>query len=153
MKAISLWQPWATLWLLSDPDEKVFETRDWYTGVRGSLLVHAAKKRDGEVRDYLNCQHFIGRLAVHGLKPSDLAFGALIGKVNLIGCSRMDRMPAPGTLEEKAGNWSPERFAWERDSNPVLFKTPVPYRGSQGWFEVGDVEVPGRGWFDPRDLT
>lgn len=136
MKAISLWQPWATLWLLSEPDEKVFETRGWYSGYRGPLLVHAAKKRDSEVRDYLECRPFVERLAAHGLRPSNLAFGALIGTVNLIGCSRMDRMPEPSEREQMFGNWEPHRFAWERDSHPVLFERPIPYRGSQGFFEV-----------------
>jgi len=54
MTAISLWQPWATLWLLSDPDEKVFETRHWYAAHRGPLLVHAAKTRNRDVLEALN---------------------------------------------------------------------------------------------------
>ena len=142
MIAISLWQPWATLWLLSNPDEKVFETRSWYTGYRGFLLVHAAKKRDGEVRAALADQHFIDRLKVHGLRPEELAFGAIIGQVNLLGGCRMDKMPAPTELEEKAGYWEPHRFAWERRSAPTLFKSPISYRGSQGFFNAVAGERP-----------
>src|ERR1700690_2861117 len=118
MLAISLWQPWATLWLLSNPDEKVFETRHWYTGVRGPILVHAAKKRDGEVREFLECRLVRERLAIHGLRVADLAYGALIGEANIIGCCRMDRMPGPSPLERGFGNWEPDRFAWERGPNP-----------------------------------
>ncbi len=136
MTAISLWQPWATLWLLSNPDEKVFETRHWYTYVRGPVLVHAAKKRDGEVREALESRYFRERLAVHGLTPDALAFGALIGRVYLIGCSRMNVMPEPSEREFQAGNWSPERFAWERMPNPERFETPIPWTGKQGFFDV-----------------
>ncbi len=136
MTAISLWQPWATLWLLTQPDEKVFETRGWYTHVRGTVLVHAAKKRDGDVREALEDSYFGERLAAHGINMHDLPFGALIGAVHLIGCSRMDRMPEPNDRERDAGNWDSRRFAWERGPSPVTFKTPIPYKGSQGFFEV-----------------
>lgn len=136
MKAISLWQPWATLWLLTDPDEKIFETRHWYTSHRGELLVHAAKKRDGDVREALESRYWRERLAVHGLKVSDLAFGALIGQVRLVGCCRMDSMPEPSFREFRAGNWTPERYAWERGSRPRIFERPIPFRGAQGFFEV-----------------
>lgn len=136
MKAISLWQPWATLWLLTNPDEKVFETRHWPTDYRGWLLVHAAKKQDGEVRESLKCPHFQQRLAVHGLKPADLAFGALIGMVYLKGCRRMFTMAEPSTLEAMAGNWSDERYAWERAPEVKLFEKSIPYKGAQGFFNV-----------------
>lgn len=41
MKAISLWQPWATLISTGD---KTWETRSWATTYRGPLAIHAAKK-------------------------------------------------------------------------------------------------------------
>lgn len=135
MKAISLWQPWATLWLLTDPDEKICETRSWWTGFRGPLLVHAAKKRDGEVRDALSDPYFIERLAVHGLKVEDLAFGALVGRVTLEDCRRTWRLE-PTERERLAGNWEPGRFAWIRTSDVIRFAQPIPFRGAQGFFDV-----------------
>ena len=136
MMAISLWQPWATLWLLRDPDEKVFETRHWYTGYRGELLVHAAKKQDGDVRAALRDPYFQERLGAHGLTILDLSFGALIGSVRLVGCCRMDKMPPQSEREQMAGNWSPDRYAWERGRTTATFKTPIPYKGQQGFFDV-----------------
>jgi len=136
VKCISLWQPWATLWLLSDPDEKVFETRSWYTSHRGPLLIQAAKKRDGEVRNFLEARFVHERLAAHGLSVDDLVYGAIIGQVNVIGCCRMDRMPEPSERERMFGNWEPGRYAWERHSAPTLFRTPIAYRGAQGLFDV-----------------
>jgi len=141
VKAISLWQPWATLWLLSNPDEKVFETRHWGTSYRGPLLVHAAKKKDGEVKEFLGASGVIRTLHAHGLEVSDLAFGAIIGRVDLIGCSRMDRMPEPSERERMWGNWEPDRFAWGRGPSPRLFPAPIPYKGEQGFFDVPDSLV------------
>lgn len=43
MKAISLWQPWASLIALGI---KRIETRGWPTAYRGPLLIHAAKRCD-----------------------------------------------------------------------------------------------------------
>jgi hypothetical protein len=130
------------LWLL--PGEKRFETRSWSTNHRGPLLVHAAKKRDGDVREYLGCRHFVERLAAHGLTPADLAFGAIIGRVELVSCWLTEfRPPELDSLEEKAGNWERGRYAWGRASQPVLFDKPIPYRGSQGFFDVPAEVIAG----------
>lgn len=136
MKAISLWQPWALLWLLSDPDEKIFETRSWYTSHRGPLLVHAANKRDGEVRDFMGSSGLREVRQRHSLELEDFEFGALIGRVNLKGCSLISRMPEPSKREKMWGNWEPNRYAWERAPKPLVFSEPVPYKGAQGLFEV-----------------
>jgi len=42
MKALSLWQPWATLVAM---EEKRIETRCWKTDYRGELAIHATMKR------------------------------------------------------------------------------------------------------------
>lgn len=141
MRAISLWQPWATLWLLSDPDEKLFETRHWYTGYRGPLLVHASKKLDSENRGFIHSSGFEAVLERHGLTLGDLSFGAIIGRVELVSCRRMDSMPPPSYGEEMWGNWTPERFAWERGPNP-RFIDQIRYKGQQGFFEVPDSLLP-----------
>lgn len=40
MKALTLWQPWASLWA---HQLKINETRSWATTYSGPLAVHAAK--------------------------------------------------------------------------------------------------------------
>jgi hypothetical protein len=56
----------------------------------------------------------------------------------------MDRIdPWPSDREQMAGNWSPERYAWERGPSPVRFPRPVPFVGSQGFFEVSDDLISG----------
>ncbi len=140
MRAISLWQPWALAWLL--PGEKLYETRPkpWY--YRGSLLVHAAKKRDGDVRYALEDEEIIARLKLHNIAPADLAFGAIIGKVDLIDCRSMAGMPKQSKTEYLWGNWTSARFALQRGMNPVIFREPIPYRGEQGLFNVPDELIP-----------
>lgn len=41
MKAITLWQPWASLIAIG---AKKYETRSWKTNYRGPIAIHAAKK-------------------------------------------------------------------------------------------------------------
>lgn len=131
MKAISLWQPWASLWLSS---AKIHETRHWETRHRGRLLVHAAKKfvKDvpGELDDILSSEfgnHW-------GL---DLPTGAIVGMVDLVSIARTDQMPPEhvGTDDYLCGDFSPHRFAWRRGSY-WRFPTPVVHRGYQSIFEV-----------------
>ncbi len=42
MKAITIWQPWATLLAIG---AKKYETRSWATNYRGPIAIHAAVKR------------------------------------------------------------------------------------------------------------
>lgn len=136
MRAISLWQPWASAWLT---DLKHFETRDWYTGYRGPLLVHAAKKQDGEVRAAFRDEELVADLL--SVDFIGASYGAIIGQVDLIGCSLMDRMPQPSEREARWGNWHRDRYAWERGPNVIVFPRPIPYRGYQGFFNVDPAVV------------
>jgi hypothetical protein len=128
MKAISLWQPWATLCVLTGG--KQFETRHWYTSYRGPLLIHAAKKHDAEIREV------IWKLAPFLRDAGSLAFGALIGRVDMSGCHLIrGDFPCPSEKERALGNWVKGRFAWEF-ANPERFTAPISLKGSQGFFEV-----------------
>jgi hypothetical protein len=139
MKAISLWQPWASLWC---SDAKIHETRHWPTKHRGWLLVHAAKRTidDYQGDDRLDqiCEGIWGN---HW--GQDLPRGALIGMVNIADCLRTETVLAgyqePDDYE--CGDFSAGRFAWKRDLFRV-FPKPIPYRGSQGFFEVPDDLIP-----------
>ena len=134
MKAISLWQPWASLWC---SEAKIHETRHWPTSHRGWLLVHAAKRRiDDHAGDRLDdvCDGLWGH---HwGL---ELPRGTLIGMVNLVGCVSTDTMPTGHQSSEdyECGDFSSGRYAWRRAAFKV-FAEPISYRGQQGMFEVPD---------------
>src|SRR6266404_4850893 len=105
MRAISLWQPWASLWCST---AKVHETRHWPTSHRGWLVVHAAKRRiDDFSGDRLDdiCD---GEFGPHW--GMELPRGALIGLVNVIACKRTEELVF-NTDDEKddyeCGDFSP----------------------------------------------
>lgn len=132
MKAISLWQPWALLWVAGI---KVHETRHWPTNHRGPLLVHAAKKLcrdvDAQLADIL-MRHFGTMWAKR------MPRGALIGCVEIEDCVPTTADPLLYTVsddERACGNWSPGRYAW-RAQQAYRFCDPIPYIGRQGFFEV-----------------
>jgi hypothetical protein len=149
MKAISLWQPWASLWCSK---RKVHETRHWRCSHRGWLLVHAAKhfEKDFEPDDPLRLilDDEFGR---HW--ESDLPTGALIGMVNVVDCQPTRMLfgdPAASDDDRVCGNFALGRFAWRRDEFR-LFDPPIPYRGAQGIFNVPDgLIATGRPSFRTR---
>lgn len=141
MKFISMWQPWGSLWL---SPAKMHETRHWPIKHRGWLGVHAAKKFvrdvDAHLEDILDAEfgHHWGL---------DLPTGALIGVVNIVACKPTEQVyggNAPGDImcdDFSCGDFTAGRFAWQR-GDYRRFERPIPYRGSQGFFEVPDSLLP-----------
>lgn len=146
MKAISLWQPHASLWC---SDDKEHETRHWSTSYRGWLLVHAAKKL---VKDFGGDP--IESITTYRFGPNwrtELPTGAIVGAVEITGCKRTEDLlkewgcpPEPIRsrywIDYQCGNYGPGRYAWVRDDYK-MFKSPIPYRGAQGFFNVPDELV------------
>jgi len=138
VKAISLWQPWASLWL---SPAKIHETRSWPTKHRGWTLVHAAKRSpdDFQGQDELDevCKRVLGADAPLGPR------GALIGMVNIVDCQRTEAI-LNGYQEPDdfvCGDYRPGRYGWRR-SDYVIFKKPIPYRGMQMLFSVPESVLP-----------
>lgn len=139
MRAISLWQPWASLWLTS---RKLHETRHWSIAYRGPLAVHAAKRFvkdiDGPLLEILQ-DEFGGHWA------EDLPTGAVLGWVNLADCRRTEEIyPTPFRHDDASapddywcGDFAEGRFGWRQD-RAVILPRPVPYVGRQGLFHVPD---------------
>lgn len=142
IKAISLWQPWASLWAAGI---KIHETRDWPTTHQGLLAVHAAKHQDADAallwRDLNWHREYSQRIGIDAKLPvafRALPFGAIVGVVHVVRCYRTEHvMPLPD-LEILLGNFQPGRYAW-RAENARLFKDPIPWKGRQGFF---NVEIP-----------
>jgi hypothetical protein len=133
VKAISLWQPWASLWVAG---RKANETRHWPTDYRGPLLVHAAKKICVDVAAELAAileDEFGGHWA------RDLPRGAIVGAVELVSCRPTEQCHVDAE-EWACGNYGPGRFAWGVQ-NAYVFCEPIPYRGAQGFFNVVDDRV------------
>lgn len=123
MKAISLWQPWASAIMLG---MKRVETRGYSTHYRGPLAIHAAKRFGPEQEKVLRAS---------GIWESNLHLGAVVAKCVLLDCQPVERITV-APIERWWGNYEPGRFAWLLvDIVPVQ---PVPFKGKQGFFNVPD---------------
>jgi len=134
MKAISLWEPWATMMALNFKNN---ETRHWYTSYRGPLLIHAAKK-------VLSKKHQAGLdeacLTFSGFSPFayPLNYGHIVCKVDLMFCEKITPNNVPvNEIEQVLGDYTPGRYMWITN-NLLKFEKPIPWKGSQGFFEVPD---------------
>lgn len=126
MRALSLWQPWASLCFTF---LKRHETRHWATDYRGPLAIHAAQKLVTDLdRDLLDllCDEFGGHWA------RDLPRGRMLGIVDLTDCKPTEAL-AVDAIDRLCGNFEPGRFAWRLD-NPRLFEDPPEVKGRQGFF-------------------
>ena len=127
MKAISLWQPWATLMA---EGFKRNETRHWTTNYRGPLLIHAAKRM--EPLTLLMSQ----LLTPIGYKEwNDFPCGAIVCELELVDCIKTSKY-IPGHPEFEFGDYQPGRFVWITKN--VKKFDPIPFRGKQGFFNVPD---------------
>lgn len=128
MKAISLWQPWASMVALG---HKKHETRSYVLRHRGPLLIHAGKQFRPSQEIYAQT------LRDRGWLTGDLPLGALIAQVDVLDCIPAHWVDADRT-DEALGLFSTGRYAWLL-GNVQRFE-PFPYRGRQGFFNVEDSE-------------
>lgn len=117
MKALSLWQPWASLVALGT---KRIETRHWYLKHRGLLAIHAAQHVDKDA-----CLQF-------GLYWNELPRGAVVCTVTVLDCVQF---PHPAAPPDPFGNFEHGRYGFLLRLEKV-FREPLPIRGRQGLFEV-----------------
>ncbi|HEV7298716.1 MAG TPA: ASCH domain-containing protein [Tepidisphaeraceae bacterium] len=162
MKAISLWQPWATLIAVG---AKRIETRSWSTHYRGRLAIHAAKRwprelsdlcvEPGPIREALERS---GHLDINAERMTlSMPVGVVVGTCYLADVFPVDAgsqyyriggdaqrsvtLP-PAEPELSFGDYTPGRFAWILTEIVALPK-PVPFRGAQGFFDVPDDLLKG----------
>lgn len=133
IKCISLWQPWSTLVAIG---AKRFETRSWYTGHRGPLLIHAAKRKDHDSLALCFEEPFKSALVAGGIeKPGDMPFGAIIAICRLAECRPTIRsIGLIGEIERAFGDYGDGRYAWRLADVQAI--EPIPYSGLQGLFGV-----------------
>ena len=135
MRALSIRQPWAFLICHGYKD---IENRTWplpHKMVGQRIYVHASKTSDespGFKRAYaclLQCCKPTGPSRIWETMWRELAYGAIVGEVDIVGC-----------VGESDSPWfeGPYGFAL---SNPIAYPEPIPYRGRLGFFEV---ELPQR---------
>jgi hypothetical protein len=116
MKALSLWQPWASL--ISDRRKKI-ETRHWEMLYRGPLAIHAALKVDKEA-----CMEF-------GYDPELIPTGAILCIVNVRHCVRFPHLLAP---PDEYGDFHEGRFGFLLEMLK-RFEVPILAKGHQGLWD------------------
>lgn len=160
MKAITLWQPWASLWACG---AKKYETRSWATNYRGPIAIHAAARKC----DTRGLSGATVHAMIQAIRPITahlaktimylplelLPLGSVIATAELIGCwlIRETHTVDPVTGRPSAyidldiysetvrvdgdellfGDWTPGRYAWEI-TNLQLLPEPIPAKGKQG---------------------
>ena len=167
-RVLTLWEPWATLVVHGI---KKIETRpkptswtvekDIFDGVtKGTYLIHAAQKWTKVQRDLCNCEPFISSLNSIVKDETTLEqllnIGHIIGSVEVKECLKIEsdlKRVATAHIryenqpfacvsgdEYHFGDYTPGRSAWILQ-NPQVLKTPIPYKGGQGYYQrfKGDV--------------
>lgn len=135
MKALTIWQPWATLIACG---AKHFETRDWSTEYRGKLAVHAGKRWNEDL--LTTCYKDPFRDVLRGTKyerPSNLPRGKILCVTRIARIWKAEELPRHylNEFEEAFGNFSHGRYAWQLDVGRRL-DPPLPARGRPGLWDV-----------------
>lgn len=144
MIVLSVMQPWATLLVLGI---KRLETRTWRTAQRGTLAIHAARRR---MREDVPAEMRARVLAVQrqlGIETWGEAYprGAILGVVDLLDCVKVEDLAPdePDERERSLGDFTPNRWVW-RLARPRPLAMPLLVRGQQGVFQVTLPEpLPG----------
>ena len=156
-KVLTLWQPWATLYVHKI---KKLETRPKETSHRGTYLIHSAQKWSKEQAEICIREPFksalvqIGYLHKHeseddGYKGYYFSFpmGFIIGAVDIERCAKIyswsdgyfwihnHEMVWTRIIEPELsfGDYTPGRFAWLGSNHRILME-PIPYKNGQGYY-------------------
>jgi hypothetical protein len=143
MKALTLWQPWASAVRLG---EKKIETRCWTTKYRGEMAIHAAEKKPSflgrsaetvtfrdELADVLNCRR--DRDDRHGIHLDSairaLPRGVVLCIVKLVAIEETAAVRDSLSQRELIfGNYEDGRYAWFLEMVEV-FEAPMPAKGNR----------------------
>lgn len=157
MKALTIWQPWASLIATG---EKVYETRSWPTKYRGPIAIHAAMKDPAKVPitpgldEYAKgnekiepwiflptgCVIAVGELVnvwyiVHHTGTNiDIARHIDVGAESMVEDKHDPHFYDYFVLTAKEmalGDWTPGRYAWEIRNVQILTIAPE-VKGKQG---------------------
>lgn len=128
MKALSLWQPWASLIACG---AKKIETRSWGTSYRGPIAIHAAKKWGPEQRGNAELLRVL-LPRWEQLLSGALPLGEVVAIAGLVDVAEMtDSWIGEQTSTERiCGGYAPGRFGWMLERVRPVFGLPL--RGYQG---------------------
>jgi hypothetical protein len=146
MKAVSLWEPWATLIALGI---KHFETRSWEVSYRGPLAICTVKAvpkdERAAVNEFIRKGPFVDELAAAGitsLAKAEKRGARVVAICTLDSCRPADIVRQSIDVRERlAGDYKAGRWAW-RLGNVQALDGFYPVAGSQKIWELPkDVEL------------
>lgn len=146
MKALSLWQPWASaLFTALKPDE----TRHWPipTKLIGEpIAIHASLTDTRDTRMYwedfenndpgAQIAMALEQIGIHtyGDFPRGCIIGWIVFGAPLHTSQIAEWKEHRSALQRRFGDYSPKRFAWPKQ-RAELFDKPYPCTGRQGFFD------------------
>lgn len=145
MKALSLWEPWATLIALGI---KTYETRSWETSYRGPLAICTVKAVPGDHRqtidEFIWMGPFAAELKAAGVTSLDKAEekGPRVVAIATLDSCRPAAVVRQklGIRERQAGDYKDGRFAWKL-GNVRALEGLYPVSGMQKLWDLPyDVE-------------
>ena len=129
LKAVSLWQPWASAIPLG---WKGVETRHWKTAHRGEIAIHAAKRWTPAQAEFASVERALGRV------PARLPFGAIVAIVSIVDVRPSEELElSVSAIERLYGNYEPGRFGWVLENVRPL-REPVGCVGRQSIWTLPD---------------
>jgi activating signal cointegrator 1 len=130
IKALTLWQPWASFMAVG---MKKNETRSWGTSYRGPLAIHAATKIPQKGQIPLDVLQLATKEFDHW---NYWPLGKILCVVELLGVwptAYVGKIPN-NKIELMLGDYSYGRHIWETKMLQV-FDEPIPAKGKQGLWE------------------
>lgn len=136
VKAITLWQPYATLIAIG---AKRFETRKWNPTCYGPLAIHASARKVPQCIAFCSLEPFRTALAQAGYSALNLPMGQIVA-MRWVQQTHSTEILREGLSEQELafGDFSDGRRAWELVGNGA-FDPPIAAVGAQG---VWDWRVP-----------
>lgn len=150
MKAITLWQPWASAIALG---YKKFETRSWATKYRGSIAIHATAKKltayemaccnDGLLEDtYIYKKDGIYYLS-RNKESHEIVLSKVVAIAEITNCIPItEQFKRKLSKEELSyGDYSTDgkqRYAWQLENVKQLLN-PIEIKGQQGLWNIENI--------------
>lgn len=132
MKALTLWQPWASL--LAYREKKV-ETRGWQTKYRGPVAIHSALAIPRWLGDSRNSQDFHDAMMkiayANGMFETGMPKGVILAVGDLVAIEPTEKVRDDLSPQELLfGNYEDGRFAWFFE-NVRRFDAPISVKGNR----------------------
>ncbi len=139
MKALTLWQPYATLVAAG---LKTIETRHWQPPkslIGCNIAIHAAKRWTREewhiTNDLMRRFPSVKQLFdPEGKGEFTAILGAVLVAVRLVACIPTENLINISPEERAFGNYAPGRYGWKLEIVKLPEK-PIPAKGGQGFWD------------------